>query len=36
MRAANIVHVMVDGLIVESGVYSELKSIHGLNAVRDS
>ena len=36
MRAAKIVHVMVDGLIVESGVYNELKSIQGLSAVRDS
>lgn len=36
MLAADIIHVMDDGLIVESGVYSDLKRVQGLNNVRDS
>ena len=36
MKAASVVHVMEGGVIVESGLYSSLRSIHGLNSIKDS
>ena len=36
MRAAREVHVMEDGVVIESGAFSELKCLNGMNSIKDA